>query len=200
MSEINRGTKLTSYEQAMGETQRTRNGKPVPFMVYIYPNEKAAIDSLKQLSFIKVDENSSNMISTEILSYGYYQINPTVYHAVISGFDIKPEFWNEAKTVFEKYSGKCLASNEPENLPTQNQKPEQGDNVVFVKEYQEFKTINMGGKVEQIAMTYKVYRAGNAQAATNYLNSHPVDINFLYLVVETPEGNYCRDIQGVYKE
>ena len=33
-----------------------------------------------------------------------------------------------------------------------------------------------------------------------FLQAHPVDRNFFYLVVETPEGNFGRDVDGIYAE
>jgi len=49
-------------------------------------------------------------------------------------------------------------------------------------------------------MIYRVHKAPDAASAKAFLEQNPVTKQFYYIVVETPEGNYCRDIQGMYKE
>jgi hypothetical protein len=49
-------------------------------------------------------------------------------------------------------------------------------------------------------MTYRIHRAPEAQSAKLFLEINPVNEKFYYIVVETPEGNYARDIDGIYKE
>ena len=47
---------------------------------------------------------------------------------------------------------------------------------------------------------YRVHKGPDAITAQNFLKQNPVSKQFYYIVVETPEGNYCRDIAGIYKE
>ena len=49
-------------------------------------------------------------------------------------------------------------------------------------------------------MTYRIYKGPNAESAKAFLQKNPVDRKYYFLVIETPEGNYCRDVQGRYKE
>ena len=49
-------------------------------------------------------------------------------------------------------------------------------------------------------MTYRIYKGPDRVSAEAFLKENPVTRKFYYIIVETPEGNYCRDIQGVYKE
>lgn len=62
--------------------------------------------------------------------------------------------------------------------------------VVFVRE--EKKPV-MG----QIA-TYRYYETNGLYSVESFLKKNPVEQNFVYLVVETPEGNLARDIDGIY--
>ena len=48
--------------------------------------------------------------------------------------------------------------------------------------------------------TYEEWTARSAQAAKEYLNTRAVLQPQYYLVVETPEGNWGKDVAGVYKE
>lgn len=74
--------------------------------------------------------------------------------------------------------------------------PDQDDskNVVFVQE-----TRNPDPYRTAIA-TYRVYRGDSKKAAYDFLTKNIVKEKMLFLVVETPEGNFCRDINGIYKE
>jgi hypothetical protein len=48
--------------------------------------------------------------------------------------------------------------------------------------------------------TYRVYRAPSKAAAMAFLQANPVTQNYLYLIVETPHGDFGRDINGIYEE
>lgn len=48
--------------------------------------------------------------------------------------------------------------------------------------------------------TYEVYRAKTAQQAREFLEGKTVTEKLYYVVVETPEGNWGKDIKGMYKE
>ena len=48
--------------------------------------------------------------------------------------------------------------------------------------------------------TYEVYRGSNAESARNFLASKKVDKKLYYIKVETPEGNWGIDIDGLYLE
>jgi len=48
--------------------------------------------------------------------------------------------------------------------------------------------------------TFEEWTAGSAQAAKEYLNTRTISEAQYYLVVETPEGNWGKDLTGVYKE
>ena len=47
---------------------------------------------------------------------------------------------------------------------------------------------------------YRIHEAPDAVSAKAFLKQNPVTKQHYYIVVKTPEGNYCRDIQGIYKE
>ena len=48
--------------------------------------------------------------------------------------------------------------------------------------------------------TYEVYKARNAGSAKNFLKSKKVNENKYYIKIETPEGNWGVDIDGLYLE
>jgi hypothetical protein len=65
---------------------------------------------------------------------------------------------------------------------------------VFVKE--ERKPTKLGSGTA----TYRIHQGPDEASARAFLERHPVTEEFDYWVVETPEGNFGRDIQGIYEE
>lgn len=65
--------------------------------------------------------------------------------------------------------------------------------VKFKKKYS--KPGRLGG-----TCIYEVWTTSDAQAAKEYLNTRTITRRMYYLVVETPEGNWGKDFDGVYKE
>jgi hypothetical protein len=68
--------------------------------------------------------------------------------------------------------------------------------VKYVKTYTEQKM----GATGPISCTYEMHKAKTAQEAREYLETKDVTKRLYYVVVETPEGNWAKDIDGMYKE
>jgi len=49
-------------------------------------------------------------------------------------------------------------------------------------------------------MTYRIHTAPDGEIAQAWLQANAVKKSHYYLVVQTPDGHYCRDIDGMYKE
>jgi hypothetical protein len=49
-------------------------------------------------------------------------------------------------------------------------------------------------------LIYRIHKGPDAESAKAFLKQNPVNRDSYFLVVETPEGNYCRDSQGIYQE
>ena len=49
-----------------------------------------------------------------------------------------------------------------------------------------------------VKFTYEVYKAKSKQQALAFLKTKTVDREYYYIEVETPEGNFGRDINGIY--
>jgi len=75
-----------------------------------------------------------------------------------------------------------------------NPKHDDSDNIVFVQESRQI-TQPTG-----MMATYRVYRGDSSKAARDFLTKHPVKEKWLFIVIETPDGNFARDINGIYKE
>jgi hypothetical protein len=68
--------------------------------------------------------------------------------------------------------------------------------VKYVKTYTEQKM----GASGLFTCTYEMHAAKTAQEAREFLETKEVTQRLYYVVVETPEGNWAKDIDGMYKE
>jgi len=71
---------------------------------------------------------------------------------------------------------------------------DESSNVFFVQETKK------QSKLAPDISTYRVYRGDSKKVAYDFLTRNIVKEKMLFLVVETPDGNFCRDINGIYKE
>ncbi|MDY7001729.1 MAG: hypothetical protein SVS15_08110 [Thermodesulfobacteriota bacterium] len=126
--------------------------------------------------------------------FGCYQREDGTYEAIVCGDDLTLDLWASAKESFSRRNGRLKDEQEPEEpaawvSETRTSEPER---VVFVREDVEER---MGRD-----MVYRIHEGPDAASAKAFLQENPVHRKFYYIVVETPEGNYCRDIEGIYKE
>lgn len=68
--------------------------------------------------------------------------------------------------------------------------------VKYDRTYSELKN----GASGVINCTYEMYQAKTAQEAKEFLATKVVAQPLYYVVVETPEGNWAKDIDGMHKE
>lgn len=175
----------------MGE--RLNSTRKDPFVMFTFKKEEEARNGLLGIPCIHVASDSQKLICTERLIFGYYAIED-VYEAILCGDALTVELWEQAKASFSTYGGEkkndlAPTRHEARAPKAQAAHPEQ---VVYVKEERKS---GMGGTA-----IYRVYKGPDEQSAMAFLQQNPVTQNLLYLVVETPEGNFCRDAMGIYKE
>ncbi len=167
-----------------------------PYLLYKFDRERDAKEALLALPCIHIARDSKELICTKSIVFGYYKSENGVYEAIVCGHDLTFELWEKAKSSFIKHGGKPkgVGELEPEKtvLSPNNQKSPQTSQVSFVRKDSNKK---MGE-----TFVYLIYKAPDAASAKAFLQENLVQKEFYYLVVETPEGNYCRDIQGMYRE
>jgi len=163
-----------------------------PFVLFTFDRAEDAKSALLELPCIHVATDSRKLICTEPLVFGYYQTG-NGFEAIICGDDLTLELWEQAKQSFAKHGGR----RKNDSAPTKRSSPPKSgqakpDAVIFLRE----DVRQRGGH----PCIYRVHKGPDAESAKAFLSQNPVTRQLLYLVVETPEGNYCRDIQGIYKE
>lgn len=184
-------SKSISLAYWMGE--RMNSSRKDPFVMFTFRDKEFAEAALLELPCIQVAADSKKLICTERLIFGYYAIED-VYEAILCGDALTIELWEQAKTSFSKYGGEMKNELAPtwHATVTPKAQPVQPGKVVYVREDRQ---TGMGGTA-----IYRVYKGPDEQTAMAFLKENPVTQDLLYLVVETPEGNFCRDKMGTYKE
>jgi len=159
-------------------------------VIYKFNNISEAKQALAQLSFIHAASDTGELITTEVIEYGYFE-NDDKSDVVIWGPSFTVEMWDEANEKLSNAGGKHFSSQKPKNTE-QDKKTNKGDkntgDVKFIKNENREKN------------TYKIYSGTSKSVAMDFLKKNPVSESFYYIIVETPEGNYARDIMGIYRE
>lgn len=173
---------------------RINSVKKDPFLLYTFENKNDAKEALMELPCIHIAEDTRKLICTETLVFGYYKTKNGKYEAVLCGEDLSHELWTQAKESFIKHNGQLKNDLEPDirDSATIKSQIENPDEVTF--EYED--------RQEKFGQTmiYRIHKGPDAASAKAFLQNISVTEQYYYVVVETPEGNYCRDIQGIYKE
>lgn len=180
----------------------SRNASSIkdPFVIYTFESEKEAKKALLELPCIHTASDSGKLICTETLMFGCYKVEGGEYEAILCGGDLKYELWEKAKKSFIKYGGRpkgqgALAPKK-KAVSASGKNVRDADQIRFVRKDREKKHM---GNVE-VTFVYEMYQGPNAASAKEFLAKKSVSKQHYYIVVETPEGNYGRDIDGIYKE
>jgi len=195
MEKDNMGTREDSESLANSYWMaRNASQKFEPYALYTFERENDARDALLDLGCIHLAKDTGKLICTETLTFGYYRTSEGKYEAIICGDDLTHELWAAAKESFSRHNGKRKNDQEPQKRakPRSEAREAKPGKVVFVREDRQQK---MGH-----TMIYRIHKGPDAPSAKAFLEKNPVTKQLYYIVVETPEGNYCRDIQGIYKE
>jgi len=142
-----------------------------------------------------VAHDTQKLICRKPLSFGYYSDEKGNYEAVLIGEDLSMEDFEQAQKSFTKFRGKLKNEQKPEDKSSQHVQPKSIDTgkVSFVEKYSKdnsFMSVN----------TYEIYKVPDAATAKAFLETKKVTKSLYYIIVDTPEGNYGRDIEGMHKE
>lgn len=189
----NLGTRIKDYAHAKSIDLLNIN-TGIPVISYSFHSLDNCIKSMCDLDYIHIAKDTHQLICTEVLTFGVVKSPTGIFETIILGKGLSQRMFLSARTSFLKYGGERIAevvSNE-QNSDNISFSDNKSTEVVFVREYQDHKY--------GITGTYRIYRADSASAAKQFLTQNPVTRKYLYWIVETPEGNFGRDIDGIYQE
>ncbi len=191
-----RGDRQDDLSQAVAYwMRRMTSPQKDPFILYTFKEATNAREALLELPCIHEGQDGK-LVCTEYLVFGYYQQSDGKYEAILCGDELTYPLWEAAQASFEKHGGTRKNALEPEKKPSDvaPRKKAEPNAVVFVREDRVPSKLGTGTAI------YRIYQGPNAESARAFLEKNPVTEELFYIVVETPEGNFGRDIQGMYKE
>ena len=190
MEKDNVGTRQDSLEKANAYWLGTRlqmTEKP-PFSLYVFKSATDAENALLELPFIHKAKDTGNLICEKVLEFGYYKVEADNYEAIITGFDYTLDDFNKAEESFKKHNG--VLKNNLEPTDNANKTASVGgdkNNVKFRK------------TITENQFTYECYDGKTKADAMAFLKDKEVNKGLYYVCVYTPEGNFGRDINGIYE-
>ena len=164
--------------------------KGSPFICYTFTTEEAARKGLSSLSFIKIASDTNEFISLETLEFGCYDTGTNgLWEVIMWGESFTYDMFEESNTKLSEAGGNKKGDRKPaENTLS---KP---------------KASNITGKTTYVRKdvkgpnTYEIYKAPSKAAGLEFLKMKTVTKSLYYVIVETPEGNWGKDKDGIYKE
>ena len=141
------------------------------------------------LRFIQ-GKDTGNIICDEVYIFGCYKVSEGNYEAIVCGKDLSYEDFVQAEESFKKHGGTLRNNLEPEKSTGKDE-----DKTEEKKE----STLKFREKITKNQFTYECYDADTKQEALDFLKSKPVNQRLYYVCVYTPEGDYGRDIDGIYQ-
>jgi hypothetical protein len=159
-----------------------------PFVAYKFKDRPTAENAITSLSYITRARDTGNLISTELINFGCYEDPPGVFEVLVFGDGLTPEMYKEAMRKLAASRGTQKDHKEPPQKSARKSVPAAAFPVSFVRTEKkgEFK--------------YHIYRGPGKEAALAYLKTLPLPKKLEYHIVETPEGNFGRDVTGMFEE
>ena len=191
----NVGTRQETMRQASAYWLFERPGlsKRPQFTLFTMPSAESARTALLELPFIHVASDSGKLICDRIMTFGYYAVTgddaPSgKYEALVCGMDLTLDEFQKAEAAFTAHGGTRKNSDAPS---PSIKAPASNGNAKLVR-YKE--------KVTNNGAIYEVYTAPNKASAVAFLKGKLVTKGQYYICVDTPEGSFGRDINGIYQE
>ena len=191
----NMGTRQDTVELANAYWLVERFGQSVkpPFTLYTLPSKDAAEQALLEMPFIHRAADSGKLICDRLMTFGCYETTlngiPTgEYEALITGRDFTLEEFRMAEDAFKRHGGRLKNHDEPSPLVKAGKAKGSASKV----KYRETRT-------ENGMYTYEIYSAPDKASAMEFLKGKPVTKRLYYIIVDTPEGGFGRDIDGIYQ-
>ncbi len=186
----NKGTCYRDEQHAQTTWSLTHMLSYTPVVIYRFTTLDAARLAILGLSYILEVADTKELITSEPIEFGCYRNAQGQGEVIICGQALTREQWQEAKEKLAASGGTVYKEQEPRET-IKKPAPEAST---------ETNTCKFVRKEQNGMNTYEIYKGASRTAATEFLQAHPVNKPLHYIVVETPEGNFGRDKDGIYQE
>ena len=187
----NIGTRHDTVDKANGYWWGERLNKPEkdPFTLYRFKSGKAAEEALLELPFIHKATDTGNLICDDVYIFGYYHTSGDYYEAIVCGKNLTYDEFKQAEEAFEKHDGSRVNNLEPDKSAkkVKTNTKNVGSSVKFRE------------KFNKDQFTYECYDGKTKADAMEFLKDKEVTKSLYYICVYTPEGDFGRDINGIYE-
>lgn len=174
-----------------GSITKNITAKGYPYFCYRFADQEQAEKAFISLPFIEKAEDTGEFISLKVLEFSCILTDQGDWEVIVWGDDLDSASFAEALKIMKANNGKEVGTREPQATAA----PPAAAKAKPAKPKVKHISTSQNGP-----NTYEVYKADSKEAALAYLQDRTVDKKLYYVVVETPEGSWGRDIQGVYKE
>lgn len=193
----NMGTRHDTMSQATAYWMGERMGLKVkpPFTLYIMPSIQAGEEALLELPFMHRAADSGKLISERLMTFGVYATTTNGVpdgqcEAMITGSDLTLDEYKTVEAAMTRLGGTCKNHSEPSASVKSSEAVGDASRVVYAE------TVKGNDGVS----VYEVYKGPDKASAMAFLKGKPVTTRMRYVVVDTPEGSFGRDINGFYQE
>lgn len=192
----NVGTRCETESQGEAYFVSLLQKDPEPIIFYFFDTKEKATEALADISCMAVAADSSKLVCTETLTFGVFPAvdrdDSRTWGALLAGKSLIHEVWSEARECFKKHGGRMRREDEPPKAAAPVKKGAADPSLV--KFSHERRDVVAGAPA-----TYRHHKAPDKASAIAWLQQNPVDKRSFFLVVETPEGTFARDIQGIFE-
>lgn len=168
--------------------------KYTPVIICRFETLEQARKAILNISFIS--ESNGALISLKTIDYGCYLNSDQKGEVIICGHGFSMAMFEEAKKKLLDAGGEIYKEQTPDeqNEPQTKESTESAaEDVAFVKNTQ--KELAPG-----VVATYVSYKASSESTAKEFLAGQTILQPLYYIVVDTPQGSWGKDCDGIYKE
>lgn len=172
-----------------------------PFTLYMFTSSKDAEEALLELPYIHKASDTGRLICDDVLIYGFYEVAANNYEAIICGKDLTLEQFEQAEDSFKKHGGKLRNNLKPEESveSTESEEPTESVKEEVETPEESSSSVKFRETLTKNQYTYECYDADTKRDAIEFLKGKTVDKRLYYICVYTPEGDFGRDIDGMYQ-
>lgn len=158
-----------------------------PFTLYSFSSAKDAEDALLELPYIHKADDTGSLICDDVYIFGFYEVSTNNYEAIVCGKDLTYDDFKLAEDSFISHGGTRKNNLEPDKSVKKTRSTKATGEVKFREKFNH----NQG--------IYECYDAKTKADALEFLKQKEVSERLYYVCVYTPEGDYGRDIDGIYQ-